>query len=106
MHERQIHKIVAAHGVTHADDGAHELVGEPVHKQEQVARVVRPVRIVAHVRGVERGAVALPRDVGDPDGAQAEVLGREPRVQLVPERLVELFGEAVGVGREDRNVPC
>lgn len=104
-----------AEGVAEADEGAGHLGAEDVGQVQEVARVVVPRGVGALGALVEGPAVALVRDVGDPDAADAEacsfsflpvrvrvVVGEG--VQVGPQRLVQLLGEAVGVGGYDGDV--
>lgn len=106
VQQRELGQDVGAVGVADADDGPRHLGAEDVGQVQQVAREVVPEGVVAQPRLVQLAAVPAVGDVGDPDAAEPEPAGRVPRqrVQLLPQRLVELLRKPVRVRAEDRHV--
>lgn len=106
VQQRELGQDVGAVGVADADEGPGHLGAEDVGQVQQVAREVVPEGVVAQPPLVQLPAVPAVGDVGDPDAAQPEPAGRveRPRVQLRPQRLVQLLREPVRVRAQDRHV--
>lgn len=60
--------------------------------------------VIAQFVFVEDTALTLPGAVGDEDLADAYAMALELVIQILPQRLIELLGKAVGMGADDGDV--
>lgn len=104
VQQRELGQDGGAEGVPDGDQRPRHRVAEHVGHVQQVPRVVVPRGVVALRVLIQHAAVPLVRDVGDPDPADAKPVGFRGGVEVRPQRLVELLGEAVGVGADDGDV--
>ncbi len=104
VQQREMGQDVGAERVADADDGPRHLGAEDVGQVQQVPRLIVPARVVAELALVQLAAPPLVRHVGDPDAADPEAGGAAARVQVGPERLVQLLRKPVRVRAQDRHV--
>lgn len=99
VEQRNVDKVVPSHAMAYAENWTRHLIALQVYEMCQISRVVKPTWIIAKEVLIEHTASSLVGDVGDPYRPDAEaVLLLGGCEEVFPERFVEFFWKAVGVG--------